>query len=120
MFHVPKEYRVRNGFMASAGSIGNNGAFIIPSPTRKDRILRVIASDHLKWEHVSISAIKGGSQILMPYWDEMCFIKDMFWDDTDTVIQYHPRKQDYVKFADCLHLWRPVGVELPTPPKALV
>lgn len=120
MFHVPNQYRVRDGYMASQDSIGNSGAFIIPSPTRNNRLLRVIASDGFDWEHVSISAGKGKSHILMPYWDEMCYIKDLFWDDTDTVIQYHPRKEDYVNFADCLHLWRPVGVDLPTPPKFLV
>jgi hypothetical protein len=48
-------------------------------------------------------------------------IKDIFWDEDDCVIQYHPPKEDYIdnhKF--CLHLWRPIGVEIPRPPKIMV
>jgi len=45
----------------------------------------------------------------------------LFWDAEDVVIQYHPAKSEYVNVHDnCLHLWRPVGVELPTPPRELV
>jgi len=51
----------------------------------------------------------------------MCFIKDLFWDGEDVVIQHHPKKSEYVNRHDnCLHLWRPVAVEIPTPPKELV
>jgi hypothetical protein len=51
----------------------------------------------------------------------MCFIKDVFWDEEDVVIQYHPRKsEDVNRHENGLHLWRPVGKEIPTPPKALV
>jgi hypothetical protein len=39
----------------------------------------------------------------------------------DVVIQYHPTKSEYVNLHDnCLHMWRPVEVEIPTPPKELV
>ena len=51
----------------------------------------------------------------------MCFIKGLFWDEEDVVIQYHPAKSEYVnRHEKCLHLWRPVGVEMPTPQKELV
>jgi hypothetical protein len=51
----------------------------------------------------------------------MCFIKDLFWDAEDVVIQYHPAKSEYVNMHEnTLHLWRPVGKEIPTPPKELV
>ena len=37
------------------------------------------------------------------------------------VMQYHPAKSEYVNlYENRLHLWRPVGVEIPTPPKELV
>ena len=52
----------------------------------------------------------------------MCFIKDVFWDEEDVVIQYHPKKSEYVnRHENCLHLWRPVLDDpIPTPPKELV
>jgi hypothetical protein len=56
-----------------------------------------------------------------PNWRKRCFIKDVFWDEEDVVIQSHPKKSEYVNRHDkCLHLWRPVGTEIPMPPKALV
>ena len=51
----------------------------------------------------------------------MCQIKAMFWDAEDVVLQYHPRESDYVDVHPfCLHLWRPVGIEIPTPPSIMV
>ena len=56
-----------------------------------------------------------------PIWCERCFIKDVFCDAEDVVIQYYPAKSEYVNRHEMtLHLWRPVGVELPTPPKEFV
>lgn len=68
------------------------------------------------WEHVSASRTDR-----MPTWEEMCRVKDIFWDDTDCVIQYHPPKSDYVNnHLFCLHLWRPIGIELPRPDSIFV
>ena len=76
----------------------------------------MIAYDGQGWEHVSVSLSHR-----TPNWREMCFIKDLFWDEEDVVIQYHPKKSEYVNLHNnYLHLWRPIGVELPTPPKELV
>ena len=52
----------------------------------------------------------------------MCFIKDLFWDGEDVVIQYHAKKSEYVnRYDNCLHLWRPVLEDhIPTTPKELV
>jgi hypothetical protein len=45
----------------------------------------------------------------------------MFFRDDEVVLQYHPRKEDYVnRLRNCLHLWRPQDVEMPTPPKIYV
>jgi len=56
-----------------------------------------------------------------PTWEEMCLVKDLFWDDTDCVIQYHPSRSDYVNnHPYCLHLWRPIGIELPRPDSIFV
>jgi hypothetical protein len=114
MFNVPNDQRVREGFLGSNDSIGNNGAFIFNLGVSK--LFRVVASDGEGWEHVSVSYPNR-----CPTWNEMCMIKDIFWDEDDCVIQYHPPKEDYIdnhKF--CLHLWRPIGVEIPRPPKIMV
>jgi hypothetical protein len=92
MFKVPNEYRISNGELGSTEEIGNNGAFLIPYQLFT---LRVIASDGMGWEHVSVSV-----QNRCPNWREMCFIKDVFWDAEDGVIQYHPKKSEYVNLHD--------------------
>ena len=51
----------------------------------------------------------------------MNFAKGLFWEPDEVVIQYHPARSDYVNFHQyCLHMWKPQGVELPTPPAILV
>lgn len=93
---------------------GNNGAFQIKG--RKGRRFNVVASDGSGWEHVSVSCADR-----CPTWEEMCWIKEMFWDDEDCVIQYHPPKKDYVNMHPfCLHLWRPTDREIPIPDPVLV
>ena len=55
------------------------------------------------WEHVSISLLARR----LPTWEEMCYIKDLFWDEEEEVIQLHPKKSEYVNYVEALHLWRP-------------
>lgn len=112
-FHVPNAYRQRNaGQWSTNDSDGNNGAFSIPASLAKRRpLLRVIASDGLGWEHVSVSTATR-----CPTWEEMCFIKSMFWDAEDTVMQLHPPESRWINnFPYCLHLWRPTEQEIPLP-----
>lgn len=123
MFKVPEQYRVKTGAMASCVADGNNGYFVIPMSGRT--LAHVIASDGLRWEHVSVhmeTTERGKkSSDRTPTWAEMCRIKNLFWDDEDTVIQYHPPKSEYINnHKYCLHLWRPIGVEIPRPPSFLV
>lgn len=99
--------------MGSNESFGNNGYFIVPYESYE---LNVIASDGGGWEHVSVSMPNR-----TPNWNQMCFIKDLFFEDTDTVIQYHPAKDQYVNEHDhCLHLWKPIGEVIPIPPSEFV
>jgi hypothetical protein len=72
------------------------------------------------WEHVSVRAEDyRGSRI--PTWLEMCWVKDMFWEPEECVVQFHPPKSDYVNnHPHVLHLWKPLGSELPRPPSILV
>jgi len=82
-----------------------------------------IASSAEGWDHVSVNLkdkrIKGACRT--PTWAEMCKIKEFFWEEEDTVIQYHPAKSDYVNVAKfVLHLWRPFDSVLPIPSKIMV
>ncbi len=106
-----KEFRVKYGTQDRF-----NGAFSIPGPVNGKR-LQAIASNGLGWDHVSVSRANR-----CPYWEEMAFIKDLFFDETESVVQYHPAKKDYVNdHPFTLHLWRPTGGEkIPTPDKYLV
>jgi len=116
-FHVPNQHRIRTGSFASDDTYGNCGAFQFKLDTVE---FRVIASSANGWEHVSVHVIEDGQQ-QTPTWDEMCFVKSLFWDEEDCVIQYHPAKKDYVNCHEhVLHLWRPIDQTMPTPPKIMV
>lgn len=128
-FHVPEPCRLKTGRQRSDASYGNNGAFIIPSVI-PSRTMFVIASDGVDWEtcgfdgepweHVSIHC-EEGRKLRTPTWIEMCAAKEMFWDAEDVVIQFHPRKSEYVNnHPHTLHLWRPTKTILPTPPTLTV
>ena len=113
-FKVPEHYRVIAGPGASSPEIGNNGAFNFA--LKNGHPVFVIASDGGGWEHVSVSM-----RARCPTWEEMCFVKDLFWGPEDTVVQFHPPKSDYVNnHKYCLHLWRQVGVEIARPPRWMV
>lgn len=110
---VPEEYRVKDGPLGSDESYGNNGYFLVPF---RSFDLAVIASDGEGWDHVSVSLPNR-----TPNWDEMCHIKDLFWDESECVVQYHPPKADYVNnHPYTLHLWKPQNADVPRPPSILV
>lgn len=68
------------------------------------------------WEHVSVSLPRR-----CPTWDEMCLIKDIFWDEEECVVQFHPPRSQYVDTHPyCLHLWKKIGETYETPPKEFV
>ncbi len=113
MFKVPNKFRIKKGCLGSDDNIGNSGAFEIPFKTH---LLRVIASDGGDWEHVSISL-----RHRIPNWGEMCFIKNLFWDEEDCIVQYHPPKSEYINnHPNVLHLWKPVKEKIPLPPSIMV
>lgn len=79
-----------------------------------------LASNGGGWEHVSVSP-GSPNRKKCPTWDEMCAIKDMFFEPEETVVQYHPPKSDYVNnHLYCLHMWRPLDQEIPRPPAIFV
>ncbi len=96
---------------------GRNGRFIVQSPLGCK--LQVISHDgeQTGWEQVSVSTDRRRC----PNWPEMCFVKDLFWDEEECVVQYHPPLSQYVKnHRYCLHLWKPTQEPLPAPPSSLI
>jgi hypothetical protein len=99
--------RVTSGPLGGDHSWGCYGAFFVQGPCGE--MLAIVASggdadDQMSegWEHVSVSTRRRN-----PNWQEMCFVKDLFWDETETVIQFHPPRSEYVNNHNfCLHLWR--------------
>jgi hypothetical protein len=122
-FHVTETCRILNGPMASNSSYGNNGSFDLPSPESGWR-LAVVASDGKGWEHVSVHAYYSqGRRVKMrvPNWREMCYVKSLFWDEEDTVMQLHPKRSEYVNtHPNVLHLWRSMREKIPEPPSWMV
>jgi len=122
-FHVPEGARVTEGhpLIVSTAADGCNGAFQLPSP-EPGWILIILATDGAGWEHVSVHAARArDGQSRTPSWREMCVAKDTFWDPEDVVVQYHPRRSEYISHhPDTLHLWRPIAASIPTPPEQLV
>lgn len=78
----------------------------------------VIVSTGAGWEHISVAPKRKS---LVPSWEDMCFIKDLFFKENEAAIQIHPPKADYVNnMPNCLHLWRCTYKEMVLPPRVLV
>lgn len=111
------KHRLRTGQFASDESFGFNGAFQF-RVAGENRTLRVIASDGMDWQHVSVSfgAVRG-----TPSWEVMCKVKELFWEPEDWVVQFHPAESEYVNMHHgCLHLWRCLNAEQPKPNSIMV
>jgi hypothetical protein len=87
--------------------------------SRRYGIMRIISSGvdmEFLWEHVSVSFSDH-----VPSWEDMQFVKEMFWDAEETVVQFHPRKSEYINHHPyVLHLWKRVGQNYSLPPKELI
>ncbi len=93
----------------------DGGSGIISLPRWKGT---VIWSYGAGWEHVSVSP---ESKRVIPSWDDMCKVKELFFYDDEAVIQIHPPKEEYVNnMPNCLHLWRCYYKEMVLPPSCLV
>ena len=96
------------------------GAFYIRFVKSDIIVIASSGNEEMPWERVSLRTrdYKGERT---PTWQEMCFIKDLFWEDEECVIQYHPPRSDYVNnHPNVLHLWKPIGIEVPRPPSIAV
>lgn len=113
--------RATRGDFATNRSYGPNGLFLVTGPTGD--LLRIIASSadfepHVAqgWEHVSVSL-----EYRVPLWVEMCFVKSLFWEDEECVVQFHPpRSLYYNHHPHMLHLWRDTNEDHELPPRNLL
>jgi len=115
MFKVPNQHRLTtHPILGSDDSFGNNGFFIIKHEVYE---IRCQASDKKGWEHVSVTISRNHP----PPWKIMCFVKDLFWEKEDTVIQFHPPESKYVNLHEnCLHLWRSTEEKIKIPETELI
>ena len=128
MLHVPDKHRITSGPLSSQRGAGNFGAFLLPSPAGGGWWLALICDDGADpdsptgWEHVSVRACeRERDRSRLPTWTEMAYVKDLCWADEDVVVQFHPRKSEYVnQHPHVLHLWRHRVMVFPTPPPILV
>lgn len=121
MRHEPNlridQYRCQDGPLGPTPYGSNWGYFEIKK--LNGIILHVISSgtdfDH-DWEHVSVSLSNR-----CPTWEEMCFVKNLFWSEEETVVQFHPKKSKYINnFPHVLHMWKRIGVDYELPPDECV
>src|SRR5688572_2254376 len=118
---APEYYRVKDHPLFPVCD-GNNGMFVIPHYRIAMYEIRCMISDGMGWEHVSVTVAHIHKEATRcPTWEEMCWVKDQFWNDDEAVVQFHPVKSDYVSMHHfCLHLWRPTDQSLPTPDRLMV
>ena len=122
--HLMEASRQLHGRMGTPRDNGPQGAFIYTVEITGGKCI-IIADDGRDWvetglplpvwEHVSVSM-----KHRCPKWTELEEIKREFWDD-QTVMQLHVPSVEHVNNAEtCLHLWRPIGIEIPRPPQNCV
>ena len=99
------------------GWTGDHGHGMFRVPSCIDRvILNVVASSGEGWDHVSVSRHNR-----CPNWPEMSQIKELFFKDSEVVMQLHVPSKDHINYHPyCLHLWRPQSEKIPVPPPDLV
>ena len=92
------------------------GYFAVFSPVQAGKKLRIIASTGMGWDHVSVSLPHR-----IPTWKEMDYIKRLFFNPDEVVMQIHPAESKHVNNMEfCLHLWRPQNENIPLPPLELI
>ena len=105
----------RDGFAGTVfETYYKNGKLKIDNSLKKT--LNFIFSWGCGFEHLSVS-----TPVQIPTWEQMCKMKEIFWNDYEVCMQLHPKKEDYVNMKKyCLHIWKPINQEIPTPPSIMV
>lgn len=110
---IPREMECYRRPHPMTGDIGTTTLGIFKIPARR---MTIMATAGWGWEHVSVSHPDA-----MPTWDEMEWAKRTFWDAEDTVMQLHvPVAEHRNHHQFCLHLWRPLDIQIPRPPSYFV
>jgi hypothetical protein len=108
-----KDNRGINAFYVPQKEGSIEGCFQIEYGNKK---LVVISGCGEEWDHVSVSL-----RHRCPTWDEMNWIRDLFFEKEETVIQIHPPHSQYINHGKyVLHLWRPWGLEMRLPPREML
>ncbi len=112
-----ESHRVRDGQRGSDASYGNNGAFEIPLGNES---LGVVASDGEGWDHVSVQVV-GPLGSRTPSWDDMDYVRKLFFRGDEWVVQYHPPTDKHLNDHPLvLHMWRSQRETVPVPPSWMV
>lgn len=122
MREAPQREVERGRIRGEAGS--RHGAFSASGPL--GWLLFIISSDGSDWleaglpppawEHVSVS-LKHRT----PSWKEMEWVREQFWLDEELVLQFSVPRSRHISYHDhCLHMWKPIGVDVPLPPPETV
>ncbi len=91
----PKEYSFNTPLLYGK-------AYKIKHPYTKSNLLCIASIDN-GWGHVSIILENRN-----PTWDEMAYVKKIFFEPEELCIQIHPRQSQYVNLHEyCLHIWNP-------------
>ena len=131
-FKYPEQYRItaqtqqqlHNSKLARfLSSPHGPGAFWYPHKANHRTVfLFMVATNRYGWEHVSVSVRRKWGLALQrpPHWEEMCLVKDLFWDPEDWVVQFHPAESEHIDMVNALHLWRSIDEAFPIPDSILV
>lgn len=122
--HELEQYRCRH-FEDKLGGLSEEerglvGVFQVPVKSSK-RPLRVIVSragvpGSCGWDHASISLPNR-----CPTWEEMDYIKRLFFKPDEVCFQLHPAESDHISnHKYCLHIWRNENWDIPLPPPEFV
>lgn len=116
-----EQFRTRHPLLPPTKKGDSNGWFEIPR-SHKYGPLNILFSSGgsvVDWEHASVAV--SPTNIKPPNWEQMCFVKSMFWGEDEAVMQFHPPKTAYVNnHPGCLHLWKKKNHEFELPPSIAV
>lgn len=99
-----------------------NGMFLIPRKGNFRGFYQVIATDGAGWDHISVCLLDSNFNFRERTltWDEMCEIKDIFFKNNETTVEFHPREEDYIdEHPWVLHMWKSTAEAFPIPKKLI-
>lgn len=80
----------------------NKDVQIFRLPYKKDTLYCIVTEKPYK--HISVSV--AAKKMRMPTWEEMCFVKNKFFEPEEEAFQIHPKQSEYVNLQNyTLHLW---------------